>query len=205
MSIPEFADVLRCFVFLLRRLDADFWSKESSDYPQVIFDAIKDNPSFADLIRDPGWKNNEPWLLVWFPNYLHSIWTWQIFDDVLVRMVDFLCEELQHERFQETRPASMVAATDVCLSPCVIVDSRIYLTTATSHRSLQIREQDRFYPTLSRSSFDRHTRGPLRLRGLLADIQYPRVECRSHVNSDSHISDIEDRSPSYFRNYLSIV
>lgn len=110
---PQFADVLRCYVFLLRRLGADFWSKESSDYPQVIFDAIKDNPSFTDLTGDPGWKNNEPWLLVWFSDYLHSIWTWQIFDDVLVRMVDFLCEELQHERFQEARPACMIAATDL--------------------------------------------------------------------------------------------
>ncbi|KAF8270773.1 SEN1 N terminal-domain-containing protein [Lactarius quietus] len=110
---PQFADVLRCHVFLLRRLGSDFWSKESPEYPQVIFDAIKDNPSFADLTRDPEWKNNEPWLLVWFSNYLHSIWTWQIFDDVLVRMVDFLCEELQHERFQEARPACMIAATDL--------------------------------------------------------------------------------------------
>jgi senataxin len=158
MSLPEFADVLRCFVFLLRRLGADFWSKESSDYPQVIFDAIKDNSSFADLTRDPGWKSNEPWLLIWFSNYLHSIWTWQTFDDVLVRMIDFLCEELQHERFQEARPASMIAATDVCLSPYIIVDLRIYLTSATSHRSLQIREQDRLYPTLSCSSFARHSR-----------------------------------------------
>lgn len=171
MSLPEFEDVLRCFVFLLRRLGADFWSKESSDYPQVIFDAIKDNPSFANLTCDPGWKNNEPWLLVWFSDYLQSIWTWQIFDDVLARMVDFLCEELQHERFQEARPTSMTAATDVCLSPYIIADLRIYLTTATSHRYFQIREEDRFYPTLSRSSFARHSRGPLRLCGLLAVIQ----------------------------------
>jgi hypothetical protein len=205
MSLPDFADVLRCYVFLLRRLGADFWSKESSDYPQVVFDAIKDNPSFADLTRDPGWKSNEPWLLVWFSNYLHSIWTWQIFDDVLVRMVDFLCEELQHERFQEARPACMIAATDVCLSPCLVMNLRIYWSTATSYRYLQIRKQGRFYPTHSRSSFARHSRGPLRLRGLLTDIQYTRVGCCSHVNSDSHISNIEDRLPSHFRNYISII
>lgn len=173
--LPDFADVLRCYVFLLRRLGADLWSNESSDYPQVIFDAIKDNPSFADLTRNPGWKSNEPWLLVWFSDYLHSIWTYQIFDDVLVRMVDFLCEELQHERFQEARPACMIAAIDVCLSPCLVVDLRISWTTATSYRYLQIRDQGRFYTTHSRSSFARHSRGPLRLRGLLADIQHTRV------------------------------
>ena len=204
MSLPEFANVLRCYVFLLRRLGADLWSKESSDYPQVIFDAIKDNPSFADLTRDPEWKSNETWLLVWFSNYLHSIWAWQIFDDVLARMVDFLCEELQHERFQEARPACMIAATDVCLS-LTIVDSCLYQTTAPSHRYLPIGEQGEFYPTNSRSSFDRHSRGSLRLCRLLTAIQYPAMGCRTHVNSDSYIPNIEDGLPSHIRNHFSIV
>ena len=61
-------------------------------------------------------QDREPRLLLWFSDYLQSIWTWQVFDNVLVKMVDFLCEELQHERFQDVRPVAMVVAADVGLS-----------------------------------------------------------------------------------------
>jgi senataxin len=61
-------------------------------------------------------QDREPRLLLWFSDYLHSVWTWQIFDNVLVKMVDFLCEELQHERFQDSRPVAIVVAADVGLS-----------------------------------------------------------------------------------------
>lgn len=114
---PEFADVLRCHVFLLRRLHADLWLNEESDYPQVVLDSIKDNPYFTDLVRGLKSQDREPWLLLWFSDYLHSIWAWQIFDVVLVKMVDFLCEELQHERFQDARPAAMLVAADVGFYP----------------------------------------------------------------------------------------
>ncbi|KAI0269828.1 SEN1 N terminal-domain-containing protein [Gloeopeniophorella convolvens] len=108
----HFIDILRCYVLLLRRLNADLWANENSDYPQVVFDAVKDNPCFSDLIRASYANNSQLWLLRWFSNYLHSIWTSQIFNDVLGKMVDFLCEELQHERFQDTRPAIMLAAAE---------------------------------------------------------------------------------------------
>jgi senataxin len=92
----------------------DLWSNEDPDYPQVVFDAIKDNPSFTALISS---QSNEPWFLLWFSDYLNSIWTYRSFDDVLAKMVDFLCEETQHERFQDARPSIMLVAADVGLSP----------------------------------------------------------------------------------------
>ncbi|KAI9443210.1 SEN1 N terminal-domain-containing protein [Lactarius indigo] len=185
---PQFADVLRCYVFLLRRLGVDFWSKESSDYPQVIFDAIKDNPSFADLIRDPEWKSNEPWLLVWFSDYLHSIWTWQIFDDVLVRMVDFLCEELQHERFQEARPACMIAATDLLRTVLSKSESKIDSTrrSAVLH-SLDI-HVDRFVSV----AFSRTYSSPewvaarTSIRTLISQIS--RMDCQTISETISQLS-----------------
>jgi senataxin len=67
-------------------------------------------------MRGLSLQDHEPRLLLWFSDYLHSIWTWQIFDNVLVKMVDFLCEESQHERFQDARPVAMVVAADVGLS-----------------------------------------------------------------------------------------
>ncbi|KAH9080551.1 SEN1 N terminal-domain-containing protein [Lactarius deliciosus] len=185
---PQFADVLRCYVFLLRRLGADFWSKESSDYPQVIFDAIKDNPSFTDLTRDPGWKSNEPWLLVWFSDYLHSIWTWPIFDDVLVRMVDFLCEELQHERFQEARPACMIAATDLLRTVLSKSESKIDSTrrSAVLH-SLDI-HVDRFVSV----AFSRTYNSPewvaarTSIRTLISQIS--RMDCQAISETISQLS-----------------
>ncbi|KAI0304428.1 SEN1 N terminal-domain-containing protein [Multifurca ochricompacta] len=113
---PQFTNVLRCYVFLLRQIGADIWSNESSDYPQVVFDAIKDNPCFTELVRGFELQDNEPWVLLWFPDFLYSIWTQETFDDVLVKMVDFLCEELQHERFQDVRPAAMLVAADLLRS-----------------------------------------------------------------------------------------
>jgi len=67
------------------------------------------------LIRGLSSQDRDPRLLLWFSDYLQSIWTWQIFDNVLVKMVDFLCEESQHERFQDARPVAMVVAADVGL------------------------------------------------------------------------------------------
>ncbi|KAH9042137.1 SEN1 N terminal-domain-containing protein [Lactarius pseudohatsudake] len=187
-AYSSFADVLRCYVFLLRRLGADFWSKESSDYPQVIFDAIKDNPSFTDLTGDPGWKNNEPWLLVWFSDYLHSIWSWQIFDDVLVRMVDFLCEELQHERFQEARPACMIAATDLLRTVLSKLESKIDSTrrSAVLH-SLDI-HVDRFVSV----AFSRTYSSPewvaarTSIRTLISQIS--RMDCQTISETISQLS-----------------
>jgi len=40
-----------------------------------------------------------------------------VYGDILAKMIDFMCEELQHERFQEARPTIMIAATRVGNTP----------------------------------------------------------------------------------------
>jgi senataxin len=93
----------------------DIWSEESTttDYPQVIFDAIKDNTAYTELLlnSDPG-----SWLLSWYMDYLNTIWDFPVLGNVVAKMADFMCEELQHERFQELRPSVMVAAARVSLN-----------------------------------------------------------------------------------------
>ncbi|KAG2155818.1 SEN1 N terminal-domain-containing protein [Suillus bovinus] len=106
----HFSDILKCLLFLLKRLGNKLWQGEGPEYPQVVFDAIKDNPSFSDMLRDLKLAGEKPWFLSWFGEYLATISDSAIYRDVLARIVDFLCEELQHERFQEARPAIMYSA-----------------------------------------------------------------------------------------------
>ncbi|KAG1906409.1 SEN1 N terminal-domain-containing protein [Suillus fuscotomentosus] len=109
----HFSDILKCLLFLLKRLGNKLWQGEGPEYPQVVFDAIKDNPSFSDMLQDLKSAGEKPWFLSWFGEYLATISDSAIYRDVLARIVDFLCEELQHERFQEARPAIMYSAVRV--------------------------------------------------------------------------------------------
>lgn len=109
----DFVDVLRSLVVLVKRMGAEIWSVEgnSPEYPQVIFDAIKDNKSFIAELEKP-----EPpsWLLGWFMDYLSTIWTLPILGSVVAKIIDFLCDELQHERFAAIHPLGILTAARVC-------------------------------------------------------------------------------------------
>jgi senataxin len=93
-------------------MGAEMWSVggNSPEYPQVIFDAIKDNKSFVAELEKP-----EPpsWLLGWLMDYLSTIWTLPILGSVVAKMIDFLCDELQHERFAAIHPLGILTAARV--------------------------------------------------------------------------------------------
>ncbi|KAI6044781.1 SEN1 N terminal-domain-containing protein [Pisolithus marmoratus] len=105
---PQFMDVLRCLLFLLKRLGSQLWKGEGPEYPQVVFDAIKDNPSFTKLVEGIEPSEERPWFLTWFGEYLTSLKDTPVFGDVLAKVTDLLCEELQHERFREGRSTVML-------------------------------------------------------------------------------------------------
>lgn len=111
--LSEFAHILKCMLFLLKRLNASLWNGETPEFPQVVFDAIKDNPSYIKLIEEVAPLDEKPWFLSWFGEYLLSLKDSGVFGDVLAKIVDLLCEELQHERFKEVRPVVMFAAIRV--------------------------------------------------------------------------------------------
>lgn len=100
-------------LFLLKRLNVGLWKGEAPEFPQVVFDAIKDNPSYIKLIEEIVPLDEKPWFLSWFGEYLSSLKDSSVFGDVLAKIVDLLCEELQHERFKEVRPVVMFAAIRV--------------------------------------------------------------------------------------------
>lgn len=96
------------------------WLGESTEYPLIVFDAIKDNTAFVDLIsnaRDSG-HGKKAWFLGWFSEYLRTLWDLPVFGDVLAKVVDFMCEELQHERFRESRPTVMANVLQVRMISC---------------------------------------------------------------------------------------
>lgn len=91
------------------------WAGEGPEYPQVVFDAIKDNPSFAQLLQNLDLSSERPWFLGWFFEYLHTIRGLPVYGEVLAKIVDFMCEELQHERFGDARPIIMMSAVRVSI------------------------------------------------------------------------------------------
>ncbi|KIJ64432.1 hypothetical protein HYDPIDRAFT_187805 [Hydnomerulius pinastri MD-312] len=107
---PQFAHILKSLLFLLKRLQAELWKGEGPEFPQVVFDAIKDSPSYVKLVEDVNPSDEKPWFLSWFGEYLWSLKDSNVFGDVLAKVVDLLCEELQHERFKDVRPTVMFAA-----------------------------------------------------------------------------------------------
>jgi senataxin len=96
-------------------MDKAFWVGEGPEFPKVVFDSVKDNPSFSQLLQSISSSIERPWFLSWFREYLHTIRDLPVYGDVLVKIADFLCEETQHERFQDARPSIMASALHVSL------------------------------------------------------------------------------------------
>ena len=93
-------------------MGAEIWSVEGNlpEYPRVIFDTIIGNKSFIAELEKP-----EPpsWLLDWFADYLSTIRPFSALGDIVSKMVDFLCDELQHERFAAIHPLGVLTAATV--------------------------------------------------------------------------------------------
>ncbi|KAF5382581.1 hypothetical protein D9615_002787 [Tricholomella constricta] len=107
---PHFSHILQCVLFFLKRMDNKFWVGEGPEFPQLVFDSVKDNKSFSELLQSIDTSTERVWFLTWFPEFLHTISELPAYGEVLAKMIDFLCEETQHERFQDARPGIMLAA-----------------------------------------------------------------------------------------------
>jgi ATP-dependent RNA/DNA helicase, senataxin len=116
LSIIDFPDVLRAFVFLIKKHGKFLWQGEDYDFPQVVFDSIKDNSMYLRLIQDSDSNPiQQSWFVQWFQVYLNSLNDTPIFGDVLRKIVGFACEELQHERFKDKRPSILASTLTVSL------------------------------------------------------------------------------------------
>ncbi|KAJ7505328.1 AAA domain-containing protein [Mycena galericulata] len=101
------------FQNLTSHVGRSFWSREGPEYPQINFDSIKENPWFSQLLLQHTTSFKEHPLLSWCSTYLSAIEGQPAQAEVLAKMADFLCEELQHERFGDSRPAIMLTALNL--------------------------------------------------------------------------------------------
>lgn len=111
-SIPDFTEVLKAFLIVLDRLGPSTWENESDEYPQVAFNTIKDNTSYSELLQvlpvDRGY-----WAIQWMEAYVKSIGNLPVFSSVMPLIIQYLCEELQHERYKDARNAAISVASKV--------------------------------------------------------------------------------------------
>ncbi|KAL0961073.1 hypothetical protein HGRIS_014934 [Hohenbuehelia grisea] len=113
---PHFLAVLQCFLLVLKRLGTGVWAGEGPEYPPIVFDSVKDNVSFLNSLSEIKPQGHNHWLLAWFAEYLRTVQEPAAYSNVLAKMADFMCEELQHERFRDVRPSIMVTATRLLMS-----------------------------------------------------------------------------------------
>lgn len=55
----------------------------------------------------------------WVQVFVDSTWTSPVFEDTLARLVGFMGEELQHERFGDARPQILTQLFSVWLPYCL--------------------------------------------------------------------------------------
>ncbi|KAK0487479.1 SEN1 N terminal-domain-containing protein [Armillaria novae-zelandiae] len=112
---PEFAPILRCFTLVMKRLGVRLWLGEGPEYPQVIFDSVKDNDIAMTQLLE-GCKEKNMWFLSWFVEYLFLIHDTAIYAQLVAKMANYVCEELQVERFGDARPFVMSLAAKLLKS-----------------------------------------------------------------------------------------
>ncbi|KAF9077696.1 SEN1 N terminal-domain-containing protein [Rhodocollybia butyracea] len=109
---PEFKTIVQCFSLILKRLGKSLWNGEGPEYPQVAFDAFKDNQVLNTLLSEKELSaERNPWFFNWIPEFLLTIRDQQVYPEVVAKITDFMCEELQHERFGNARPIVMACAS----------------------------------------------------------------------------------------------
>ena len=110
----EFVDVLKGFILVLKRVGQDMWKDEGPEYAHVVFNSIKDNTRYADVLCNlPSPLAKDDWHLKWIESYTSHVATLPAFSDILPSILQFLCEQLQHERFKVVRPNAMTIAARV--------------------------------------------------------------------------------------------
>lgn len=101
-------------VHCIKRLGNKIWDGESPEFPQVVFDSIKDNPSYSKMLLEFDSSQSKAWFLLFMLEIFGQIWEMPIFGEVLAKFIAFACEELQHERFGDNRCVAISAIAQVC-------------------------------------------------------------------------------------------
>ena len=108
----DFPEVLKSFLLLLTRIGPKLWEGEGEEYPQVVFNTIKDNPAYADTLLTEQ-PSRSHWTMQWMEACVKSLDESPGLQSLLPLMVQYLCEELQHERFKNVRASAICIAAKV--------------------------------------------------------------------------------------------
>ena len=102
---------------LFRKLSYAFWEGEGNDYAEVVFDSIKGNAEYLNLVVEFNSTTREkPWFFAGLFDMIVSLWPSPAFGEILARLVAFFFEELQHERFKKHRPLAMSMGMQVSIA-----------------------------------------------------------------------------------------
>lgn len=110
----DFVEVLRAFLILLNRQGPTLWKGEGEDYALVVFATIKDNVTFAETLRTLN-QEHGLWLVRWVEAYVKALDP-SALHTVIPLIMQFLCEELQHERYDRIRATALSVAAKVSRS-----------------------------------------------------------------------------------------
>ncbi|KAI0086495.1 SEN1 N terminal-domain-containing protein [Irpex rosettiformis] len=107
---PHFVEILKSFIVILDRLGANTWAEESDEFPHVVFNTVKDNTSYTEILQGlPADKGR--WAIQWMEMYVKTIASLPAFGTTVPLVIQYLCEELQHERYQDVRGSAIWVAS----------------------------------------------------------------------------------------------
>ena len=110
----DFSEVLKAFLLMLTRLGSKLWESEGEEYPQVVFNTIKNNSAYATELQQNQHRQSQ-WIIQWIEAYVKSLGDLPALQSLLPLMIQYLCEDLQHERFQDVRASAICVAAKVSL------------------------------------------------------------------------------------------
>ena len=112
-------EILETFFLLLNRLGPKLWVEED---PAVVFATIKDNPTYMEVLCTLKDSDSGSRLIRWIETFVKSLDV-TVLHTIVPLVIQFLCEELQHERYDVTRPFALTSAAKVGTfsSDCVTV------------------------------------------------------------------------------------
>ena len=103
--------MLKCFLLLLDRLGPQYWEGKADDTPALTFNVIKDNRVYGETLRKLA-LNKGLWQLKWIEAFVKSL-NPNALAHVFPLIMQFLCEQLQHELYDAVRPMAMLIAARV--------------------------------------------------------------------------------------------
>ncbi|KAF9561362.1 hypothetical protein CPC08DRAFT_750035 [Agrocybe pediades] len=167
---PYFAEVLKCFILMLKRLSQDVWKGEAPESPQSIFDAITDNPHYINSLQS---SSSEKILsnLSWMPEFLATLSDHGSHSNIIGRAVQFLCDETRHEGSADTQAACVFFATRI-----IRREMKKNSDDALQERSQIITLMENHFPTIVSKAYDERYNSPSwkpaqdTARGLVEDV-----------------------------------